>query len=197
MPLRASLDLASGLTTRAITHRDHTTQMPKLLVLFHARSPELTRVAEAITEGVRSVRFAEVDLRVLDDADELASRGSRLRPLGSDEALAAYDAILVGAADQGESDARDREAIVSLVRSTEVRLDNKVGTVFGVAAAGQRRGRTSWEVLAPMGDRGMILVPPREADIGADELESARRQGKRIADIVGWITHARSHHHHV
>ena len=46
--------------------------MPKLLVLFQSRSPEVVRLAEAVAEGARSVRFAEVDLRrlpIADDAD--------------------------------------------------------------------------------------------------------------------------------
>jgi hypothetical protein len=171
--------------------------MPKLLVLFHARSDALTRVAEAIADGARSVRFAEVDVRVLGDADVNASSGVRLRLLESDEALASYDAVIVGAAADDERGERESDAIASMVRGSTVRLDNKVGSVFGVAAAGRDRGATLWTILSPMGDRGMILVPPRTADVGNDELETARRQGKRIADIVGWITHARSHHHHL
>ena len=142
------------------------------------------------------MRFAEVDVRVLEDAERVAAAGSRVRPLGGEEALAAYDGLIIGVADEGDGHVRDRQAIAALVRRTAVRLDNKVGSVFGVARAGTTRGATAWEILEPMGDRGMILVPPRAEDIGEDEWETARRQGKRIADIVGWITHARSHHHH-
>jgi len=46
-----------------------------------------------------------------------------------------------------------------------------------------------------LADRGMILVPPAST-VPEDVLESAREQGKRVAQVVGWVTHARSHHHH-
>jgi hypothetical protein len=42
----------------------------------------------------------------------------------------------------------------------------------------------------------MILVPAPFADEGAANAESARRLGTRVAEVVGWVTHARSHHHH-
>jgi len=28
------------------------------------------------------------------------------------------------------------------------------------------------------------------------DADACRRMGKRVADVVGWVTHARSHHHH-
>jgi hypothetical protein len=40
----------------------------------------------------------------------------------------------------------------------------------------------------------MILVPlPFSGDGDADAL---RQMGKKVAEVVGWVTHARSHHHH-
>jgi hypothetical protein len=167
--------------------------MPKLLVLFHTSSPALVRLAEAIAEGARSVRFAEVDLRHLDGAETVVAGTTRLHALESESELAAYDGLIIGAS---SNDGDEPSALASMLRASAVRLDNKVGSVFSIATTGHVRGPTIWSILHPMGDRGMILVPPRDADVGEDELDSARRQGKRIADIVGWITHARSHHHH-
>ena len=41
--------------------------MPKILVLFYSRTGNTAALADAITEGANSVRFAEVDARRLDD----------------------------------------------------------------------------------------------------------------------------------
>jgi hypothetical protein len=41
-------------------------------------------------------------------------------------------------------------------------------------------------------------VPPVPSDPAADEqgvLAAARNQGKRVATVVEWVTHARSHAH--
>ena len=37
---------------------------------------------------------------------------------------------------------------------------------------------------------GARIVASRAAD------EATRHLGKRVAEVVGWVTHARSHHHH-
>ena len=41
--------------------------MPKVLVLFHSRSGTTARLADAIAEGARSVRFTEVEVRRVED----------------------------------------------------------------------------------------------------------------------------------
>jgi hypothetical protein len=47
-----------------------------------------------------------------------------------------------------------------------------------------------------MADRGMILVPLPFSDEDGSSADACRRMGKRVAEVVGWVTHARSHHHH-
>ncbi len=37
--------------------------MPKILVLFHSRTGNTAALADAIAQGAKSVRFAEVDVR--------------------------------------------------------------------------------------------------------------------------------------
>jgi NAD(P)H dehydrogenase (quinone) len=178
--------------------------MPKLLVLFDACSDDIARLADAIAEGARGVRFAEVDVRRAapsaaehDTAGDARARlGSRHRVLESADALAAYDAIVVGVAPSGEA---VPDAARELIETTTVNLANKVASAFTPEAShasesARRAALTS--VLTPMGERGMIVVPPRFADRGDDELHTARNQGKRVYDVTGWITHARSHHHH-
>lgn len=162
--------------------------MPKLLVLVPAQSTELAPLADAVLEGARSVRFAEVDVRSFGDSgDTIPSR----KPLAGIDDLGSYDGIIVGvpAGDaQGEG-----------LRKTLARFDgslaNKVGSAF---TTGSGVGRTTvlWSALSPMADRGMILVPLPFTDGGDAGADACRQMGKRVAEVVGWVTHAQSHHHH-
>jgi NAD(P)H dehydrogenase (quinone) len=84
--------------------------MSKLLVLFYSRTGNTATLADVIAEGARSVRFAEVDVRRIDDlapASVIASTPDWAR---SRETLAAkyqtfadvntlvhYDALILGA----------------------------------------------------------------------------------------------------
>jgi NAD(P)H dehydrogenase (quinone) len=70
--------------------------------------------------------------------------------------------------------------------------------------------------MTPMANLGLILVPPGYTDPAmfaggspygatattgggaaptAADLAAARHQGKRVAEVTGWITHAKSHGH--
>jgi multimeric flavodoxin WrbA len=185
---RVPPSLRASATSQTAT--DHS-PMPKLLVLFDSRSDDMTRLAEAVAEGARRVRFAEVDLRRIDGASGAEGPTGRHRPLEDAGTLANYDGIIVGAA----SAAPGAGAAVDQLSSAPS-LVNKVGSAFVVAQGGEERREALWSTLTPMADRGMILVPPSVTDAPDDALESARELGKRVADVVGWVTHARSHHHH-
>ena len=160
--------------------------MPKLLVLFEASTDDIARLADAVADGVRSVRFAEVDVRRV-AGGEPATRTS-YKPVEGADALAGYDGILLGTHGGGMDPVND-------ALTTTASLVNKVGSVF-TSAAGQARRGVLLAALAPMADRGMILVPPPLGTAPDDDLESARALGRRVAEVVGWVTHARSHHHH-
>jgi multimeric flavodoxin WrbA len=162
--------------------------MPKLLVLVPARGIELAPLADAVLEGARSVRFAEVDVRTLDDA---ADATSNRKPLAAIDDLASYDGIVVGVPAGDVDGTAVRETFAHFGGS----LANKVGSAF---TTGSGAGRTAvlWSALSPMADRGMILVPLPFSDDGAASTDACRQMGKRVADVVGWVTHARSHHHH-
>jgi NAD(P)H dehydrogenase (quinone) len=165
--------------------------MPKLLVLFDARSDDMTRLAEAVAEGARGVRFAEVDVRLLGAAAADGTPSARHRTLESADALAGYDGIIIGAMLPAGND-----PAIAALRTASTSLVDKVGSAFAATEDGGSRTAALWSVLTPMADRGMILVTPPMTESPSDELESAREQGKRVADVVGWVTHARSHHHH-
>jgi NAD(P)H dehydrogenase (quinone) len=167
--------------------------MPKLLVLFQSRSPDVTALAEAVVEGARSVRFAEVDLRRLAVSDEDPhlpdTSGRSHRALERVEEIAAYDGLVLALSGDGDRGTTLTNAFESLGGS----LVNKVGAAV-TTAEGAGRSAVLWSALTPMADRGMILVPMPFAE--PTEAASARRLGKRVAEVIGWVTHARSHHHH-
>jgi multimeric flavodoxin WrbA len=162
--------------------------MPKLLVLIPARDIELAPLADAVLEGARSVRFAEVDVRTLGEAADAASNR---KPLAAIDDLASYDGIIIGVPAGDVDGTAVRETLARFGGS----LVNKVGSAF---TTGSGAGRTAalWSALSPMADRGMILVPLPFSDDAAASTEACRQLGKRIAGVVGWVTHARSHHHH-
>jgi len=161
--------------------------MPKLLVLFHAHGAELAPLAEAVSEGARSVRFAEVDVRRLAEGSEVAA--SR-KPLDRIEELASYDGIIVGV-DSPETS----QSVVESLGRFDGSLADKVGSAF-TTQQGADRTAALWSTLSPMADRGMILVPLPFVEGRESETDACRRMGKRVAEVVGWVTHARSHHHH-
>ena len=171
--------------------------MPKLLVLFHSRSPDVVALAEAAVDGARSVRFAEVDLRRLDasDADTHATApgtaGRVHRTLEHVEDVMAYDGLILVLPDAGDATVPLTRMFGALAGS----LANRVGSVV-TAAEGAGRTALVWSALTPMADRGMILVPTPFTSTDEPPAESARRVGKRVAEVIGWVTHARSHHHH-
>jgi hypothetical protein len=170
--------------------------MPKLLVLFQSRSPDVVHLAETVAAGARSVRFAEVDLRrfpITDNANDVTvdTGGRAHRPLEHVDDIGAYDGLIVAVA--SASDGGD--ALPRAISAFGGSLENKVGAAL-TSATGTDRRTVLWSVLGPMADRGMILLPAPFADEGAADDDATRRLGKRVADVVGWMTHARSHHHH-
>jgi NAD(P)H dehydrogenase (quinone) len=193
--------------------------MPKTLVLFYSRTGNTSALADAIADGVRQVRFAEVDVRRLDDLapahviegdprwkagrDRLAAQ---YRTLESVEALAAYDAIVVGAPARYGAMTPELRAFFDQAAPLGARgaLADRVGSAFtSVATLPDGRRHTVWSMLEPLAGLGMLLVPPgrmapephRDGPT-AEDLEAARAHGKRVATVAAWVRHAKSHEHH-
>ncbi len=202
--------------------------MPKVLVLFYSRTGHTAALADAIVDGARSVRFAEVDVRRIDDlspASSIASNpewtqsrdalASRYRTLADVSALAEYDGLILGAPTRHGIVAAEMSHMLDQADALHRQgaLVNKVGAAFTPAAT--RHGgyeTTLWSIMTPMAHLGMILVPPGHVEATTDsasgtpliggggapseaDLSAARQHGKRVAEVVGWITHARSHKH--
>lgn len=168
--------------------------MPKLLVLFQSRHPDVVALAEAAAAGAKTVRFAEVDLRrlpVSDAHDSAADAGVKAhRALEHVDQIAPYDGLIVVAGRETAGDSLG-EALSAAGGS----LVNRVGAVL-TPATGEDRRVVLWSGLSAMADRGMILVPIPFADASSADEDLARGLGKRVAEVIGWVTHARSHHHH-
>ena len=206
--------------------------MPRILVLFYSRTGNTAAIADAITEGARSVRFAEVDVRRIEDLapattidavpgwrESRDALAGRYRTLGPVEELATYDALILGAPTRYGMMAAELKHVIDQTGPLWNRgaLVNKVGSAFtSVGTAHGGHETTLWSIMTPMANLGMILVPPGYSDpvmftggspcgatattgAGAPsdaDLAAARHQGRRVAEVTGWITHAKSHHQH-
>jgi hypothetical protein len=163
--------------------------MPKTLVLFHGSADAVAAMAAAVAEGARAVRFAEVDVRLLAPTGEGTGPG-RYRALSGADELAGYDGLVLGAMAGAVPD-----AVSQLIReAAELRrgggLATSVGSSFVAGASGKEADEARWALLRALAGLGVVLVPA-----SGDDLEAARKLGHRVAHVVSWITHARSHHH--
>jgi NAD(P)H dehydrogenase (quinone) len=205
--------------------------MPKILVLFYSRTGNTAALADAVAEGARSVRFAEVDVRRVDDlapASVIASSpdwarsretlAARYQTFADVNALVDYDALILGAPTRYGIMAAELKHVIDQTGPLWQRgaLVNKVGAAFtSVSTAHGGHETTLWSIMTPMASLGLILVPPGYSDAvmfaggspygataatgggapAAADLAAARHQGKRVAEVTGWITHAKSHSH--
>jgi len=163
--------------------------MPKTLVLAHGNTDSIIAVADAVAEGVRSVRFAEVDVRRL-GAGESPSAG-RHRDLADAEELAGYDGLVLVTGAEGKVSAAIEQLIADAeaLRQRKV-LGTSVGSAFVAGASAAENGDGRWALLRALCALGFVRVPASR-----DDEEGARQRGHRVAHVVSWITHAKSHHH--
>ena len=154
--------------------------MPKVLVLFYSRTGNTARIADAITEGARSVKFTEMDVRRLEDLapqsaidsvpgwkesrDQLAQK---YRALESFERLADYDALVLGAPTRYGVMAAELKLLLDQTGPLWNRgaLVDKVGSAFtSVATPHGGHETTLWSIMTPMANLGLIIVPPGYTD---------------------------------
>jgi hypothetical protein len=167
--------------------------MPKLIVLVSGDETTAATLADSAVEGAKSVRFTEVDVRmVVSDTAQ-----SRHKMLESPDVLREYDGIVITA--DGISAATIGAVTISAVGDSSVNAElssvldaleavpaanafaNTVFTVVGGSASLLAR-------IAALG--GIIVAEPR--GIG-DGPARARAQGARTAKVIEWVRHALSH----
>lgn len=204
--------------------------MPKILVLFYSRTGNTAALADAVAQGAKSVRFAEVDVRRIEDLaptsviesdPEWKTSHEKLaasyQTFGDIHALADYDALILGSPARHGIMSAELKHVLDQTGPLWQRgaLVNKVGGAFtSVSTAHGGHETTLWSIMTPMANLGLIIVPPRFSDAamftggspygatapgagapGEADLAAARHQGKRVAEVTGWIAHAKSHHH--
>lgn len=160
--------------------------MPKTLVLLLSDHPAVAARARRVADGARAVRFAEVDVRRAGDPPGVLT-------------AADYDALVVGVA-PGPG-AEEVDAALRAFAGSHAMAD-AVGAAF---AAGEHDGdgpsaadAACWAALRALAGLGLLLVPPMPVGAGGtgeDGDEAARRLGRRVATVAGWVRHARSHDH--
>ena len=154
--------------------------MPKVLVLFCSRTGNTARLADAIAEGARSVRFTEVDVRRIEALAPTApaaeppawqESGERLRQqyrtLEHVEELAAYDGIVLGSPTRYGAMAAELKHVLDQLDPLWAKgaFVDKVGSAFTSAARAHGGDQLALlSMLTPMCDLGMILVPPGYTD---------------------------------
>lgn len=154
--------------------------MARMLVLFYSQTGNTAKLADAIAEGARSVRFAEVDMRRLDDlapahvidadAQWKASRARlalQYRTFDDVEALAGYDALILGSPTRYGVMAAELKLLLDQTGPLWKRgaLNDKVGSAFtSVQTAHGGHETTLWSIMTPMVNLGLILAPPGYTD---------------------------------
>ena len=152
--------------------------MPKTLVLFSSRTGRTAALADAIAEGASSVRFAEVDVRLLPalalpettgdpqrtSAQEALLR--RYRPLEAVERLGDYDGLILGAPTRNGVVAAELEHLLRQAGTLfgGGKLVDRAGSAFTTVPEGGGGAEAAlWSIMKPLAAMGMILVPPGPA----------------------------------
>ena len=154
--------------------------MPKVLVLFYSRSGNTARLADAIVEGARGVKFTEVDVRRVDDlapASEIElvpewkegrdALSKKYRTLGAIDELANYDALVLGSPTRYGVMAAELKLVLDQTGPlwSKGLLADKVGSAFtSVQTAHGGHETTLWSIMTPMANLGLIIVPPGYTD---------------------------------
>jgi hypothetical protein len=156
--------------------------VPKLLVVFSSQDAYAAKLADVVGHGAKHVRFTEVDVRAVADAE--ADVNDRKR-LASFEALREYDGVvLVGPGP--ESPGHELGRLLAFIANGEPMAN----TVFGIA------GEENGELLSAVARSGGLLVGQAR---GADAERRGRQLGERVAKVIGWVRHALGHEaeHHL
>ncbi len=159
--------------------------MPKTLVLFHSRTGHTAAIADAIAAGAKRVRFAEVDVRRIEDlAPEEVIAGSaawkesreqlrrKYRTFTDVMSLADYDGIVLGSPTRYGIMSAELKSVLDQTGPLwqTGALANKVGSAFtSVRTPHGGHETTLWSIMTPMANLGMIIVPPGYTDPAAFE----------------------------
>jgi hypothetical protein len=138
--------------------------------------------AEIVAASAANVRFTDVDVRSMSSH---SVNGRNVKMWGGVEAFRDYDGVVFAASLRGDVNAPLHEALDAAER--EQPPDAFLNTVFAVA------GSSDPALLSGVARLGGIIVSsPRDS---GDPTRQAHALGERVAKVVEWVRHARSHEH--
>lgn len=141
--------------------------MAKILVLYYSRTGNTQKMAEAVTEGTRSVQGVEVELKYY------------VMP----EALADFDAVVVGIPTYHHDMTIDIKKLFEEAAMKNIDLKDKIGGAFGSYGWSGEAPQLVLEIMKHKFDMDVIKSPllikyaPNQAG-----LEKCRQFGKEIAE---------------
>jgi hypothetical protein len=158
--------------------------LPKLIILFPgAQHGAAMALAEAVAAAASRVRFTEVELRATSGGT--TGGHQHVRVLAGCEELRDYDAVIMVPSSPSDTGTDFGDVIGAAERGLP--SEAFLNTVFAVA------GPDDGGLLARIARLGGIIVStPRGLE---DVIDRAEAVGERVATVVEWVRHARSHEH--
>jgi hypothetical protein len=157
--------------------------VPRLTILVPSAQHTAHSLAETVADGAARVRFTEVEVRAV--SSDTYTDGRSPKVLAGIEELRESDAVIVTTFAQPDADAALRGVLAKAERDLPDHAF--ANTVFGVIGTND----AEWlPLVARLG--GIVIAVPRGFDNDADR---ARALGERVATVVEWVRHVRSHEH--
>ena len=141
--------------------------MAKILVLYYSRTGNTQKMAEAVTEGIRSVQGVQVEVKYYAMPGELAD----------------FDAVVVGIPTYHHDMTIDIKKLFEEAAMKNIDLEDKIGGAFGSYGWSGEAPQLVLEIMKHKFDMDVIESPllikyaPNQAG-----LEKCRQFGKRIAE---------------
>ena len=152
-----------------------------MIVLVAGAEDATAVLAEAVAAGAAHIRFTEVDVRT---TSSHSTNDRQIRMWGGVDELRDCDAVVFVPSLQADSNAALSEVLQTAEREP---ADTFLNTIFAVT------GASDAAFLARIANLGGIIVsPPRGSQ---DSTRQAHALGGRVAKVVEWVRHARSHDH--
>lgn len=147
--------------------------MLKILILYYSRTGNTKKLAEAVTEGARSVQGIEVELTYYAPTETLSS----------------YDAILVAVPTYHHDMTIDIKKLFEEAAEKNINLQGKTAAAFGSYGWSGEAPKLVLEIMKnkfAMNVTEPPLLVRYEPDSGA--LEKCRNLGKRVAESLIHVT---------
>ena len=141
--------------------------MAKILVLYHSRTGNTEKMAEAIADGAKTIKGLDIELNYLVSA----------------ETLSHFDAILIGVPTYYHDIPANVKVLLEEIAVKKISLKGKIGGVFGSYGWSNEAQERVIEIMRNKFEM-QIYEPPLLVKYTPNEtdLEKCREFGKRIAE---------------